>query len=111
MNPLIIKSVGLLAASAALFYSGWTVNQWRHDANELAERTAAEAAFRIALDEVSAISEKLQSTTDDLEKKRMKTTKEIYNETVRVEYRCPLTSDGVRLYNSAASESATSREP
>ena len=96
---------------AGAFISGWMVNGWRHDAEQVAAQTAAEKAFRMALDEVNAISGRLQTTTDELEKKRMKTTKEIHHETTKVEYRCSIPDSGRLLYNAAAAESATPGKP
>ena len=84
----------MAALLASAFISGWMVNGWRHDAEQVAAQTAAEKAFRLALDKVNAISGKLQTTTDELEKKRMKTIKEIFNETTRIEYRCVLPDTG-----------------
>ena len=113
MNILLLywKQLALAALLVGAFISGWMVNGWRHDAEQLAAQTAAEKAFRLALDEVNAISGRLQTTTDELEKKRMKTTKEVFNETTRIEYRCILPSAGRLLYNAAAAESATPGKP
>jgi hypothetical protein len=102
-NWRIILLVGLLAGA---FGSGWTINQWRHDAESAAEATAAEAAFHLAIERINGISAKLQTTTDELDKKRMKTTKEIFNETTKIEYRCNLPESGRLLYNQAVNPTA-----
>jgi len=113
MNILFLywKQLAIAALLASAFYLGWTVNGWRHDAEQVAAQTAADKAFRLALDEVNAISGRLQTTTDELEKKRMKTTKEVFNETTRIEYRCVLPDTGRLLYNAAAAESAITSKP
>ena len=103
-NWRIIVLVGLLAGS---FGSGWTVNQWRHEAETAAEITATEKAFHLAVERINGISAKLQATTDELDKKRMKTTKEIFNETTKIEYRCILPDSGRVLYNQAVNPAAT----
>jgi tellurite resistance protein len=99
------------AALIVSFASGWITNGWRHDAEELAVQTAAEKAFNAALFNVNGISAKLQATTDALDKKRMVTTKEIFHETTKIEYRCILPESGRLLYNSAAAETAVTGEP
>ena len=114
MNLILLywKQLAITALLAGAFISGWMVNGWRHDAEQVAAQTAAEKAFRLALDEVNAISGRLQTTTDELEKKRMKTVKEIFNETTKIEYRdCVLPDTGRLLYNAAAAESAAASKP
>lgn len=110
MNPL--HTIGIVTVVFATgFSSGWITNNWRHDAEELAAQTAAEEAFNTALIAVNGISAKLQETTDALDKKRMMTTKEIFHETTKIEYRCPVPESGRLLYNNAAAETSATREP
>lgn len=106
MNPLFIKIGSAVVSLIAAFAVGWLVHGWKYDAEQLAVETAKEAAFKVALDKVQVISDKLQTTTDALEKKRMVTTREVINETTKVEYRCVLPEPGRLLYNAAAAESA-----
>lgn len=110
MNPLHTLGIAGVVFITG-FSSGWLVNGWRHDAEELAAQTAAEKAFNSALVAVNGISANLQATTDALDKKRMVTAKETFHETTKVEYRCILPDSGRLLYNRAAAETATPGEP
>lgn len=115
MNPLLLKlglKLGALAISLAIaFSSGWIVHGWKYDAEQLAAQTAKEKAFAAALDRVNGISAGLQTTLDDLSAKKAITTKEIFHETVKTEYRCLVPATGISLYNRAAAESADSGKP
>lgn len=111
MNPLHTLGVAAVVFAAG-FSSGFLVNGWRHDAEELAAQTAAEKAFNSALVAVNGISANLQTTTDALDKKRMVTTKEIFHETTKEIYTaCILPESGRMLYNNAAAESAIASKP
>ena len=104
----------LLVAGAALiasFSAGWLVHGWKYDAEQLAAQTAKEEAFGKALERVNGISTGLQTTLDALGEKRTMTTKEIFHETVKTEYRCLVPAAGVGLYNRAAAESANTGKP
>lgn len=110
MNPL--HAIGIAGVVFVVgFSSGWMVDNWRHDAEELAAQTAAEKAFNAALVAVNGISANLQATTDALDKKRMVTAKETFHETTKVEYRCILPESGRLLYNRAAAETTITGEP
>ena len=109
MNPYIMAA---LAATA--FSTGWMTKGWQYDSQTLATQTASEAAFIVALDAVNSISTKFQTSLDELDSKRVVTTKEIYHETTKQIYRdCVVPDAGRVLYNSAteAAETAATREP
>ena len=108
MNPLASLAIAfaIFTAGAA---SGALVKGWQYDSQALASEAAEKKAFIVALDGVNAISSKFQTSLDALDSKRVVMTKEIFNETTRIEYRCSVPESGRLLYNSAAAESAVTR--
>ena len=108
---LAVKLGSIAAISIALFCAGWVVHGWKYDAEQFAAQGAKEKAFNAALNRVNGISQGLQTTLDELGTKRTLTTKEIFHETTKTEYRCVVPTSGVSLYNRAAAESAVTGKP
>jgi hypothetical protein len=50
VNQLVIAGIGAVVIGAASFATGWRVNSWRHDSQQLAIEQAAEKAGQLATD-------------------------------------------------------------
>ncbi len=56
MNQLLIAGIGAVVIGAGGFATGWKVNSWRHDSQQLAiEQAAEKAAEKVASNAVDAI--------------------------------------------------------
>jgi len=85
--------------------SGWLVHQWKSDSEQLSAQSASEKAYRKAAERAEALGQSLQTTLDRIGDKRLSSTKEIFHETTKIEYRCLLPESGRLLYNSAVASS------
>ncbi len=95
----------LLVAAALAFFSGsvagWKINTWKHDSERVAAKEAAELTIKATAKELAKLEVKHVTIRQTLEK-------EIHEKTI---YRdCKHTDDGLRVLNSALSESSDPAE-
>ncbi len=102
MNPW-----ALFAVVGVAFGCGMVVDTWRHHSNELDEVKDAKARYVDAVEKSEKVAGQLQAELDRLKRTKSILTKEIHNETQRVEYRCPMPDDSRVLYERASKGDAT----
>lgn len=100
---ILVGGVLLLAA----FVSGIKVEGWRRDAQEKAKIEKAIALKEKELDKIEAVSFSYQQMTAELRRVQTGVNKEIYRETEKVEYRCPVPASASVLINRAVEAANT----
>lgn len=98
MQMQILVGGALLLAA---FVSGIKVEGWRRDAQEKAKIEKAIALKEKELDKIEAVSFSYQQMTAELRRVQTGVNKEIYRETEKVEYRCPVPASASMLINRA----------
>lgn len=96
-----------LVVFVAGLISGWQIESWRWQASERDDAVEAKEKYVSAVERSEKAALKLSEELNRLEKKKSILTKEIYRETQKVEYRCPLPESGRVLYLRAAQGDST----
>ena len=99
-NPTSITSLSVAAVLlfAAGLGVGWKVENWRWKAEDRDKAVEAQSKYAEAVNKAAAVDARINSNLDRLDRKKSIITKEVSNETQRVEYRCVLPESGRVLY-------------
>lgn len=98
MNQLLIAGIGAVVIGAGGFATGWRVNSWRNDSQQLAIEQAAEKAGAVATDAAVTAIKGLEKIYVPIKQKG-----ETITRTEPVYVNCEHTPDGLRVVNEALS--------
>lgn len=108
----MLEKLGLLAVIFLLGASGgWIAHVWKTGYEEKEAVLKASLAYQAAAKRMDGLSADLQVRIDAIGEKKFTSTKEVFHETTKVEYRCVLPESGRLLYNRAAAETAATGQP
>jgi len=96
--------------SVTSFVAGFKIEGWRRDAREKAAVEKAVALKEKELERVDAVSASYQKLIAELRRVQTGVNKEVYRETQKVEYRCPVPDSARMLVDravTAANQAAT----
>lgn len=107
---LYTKLAIALAVFAAGSFSGWRVNNWRHEAAELERQNRQVAAAKALANRMDRAAEAFQNRETAADQREQAAQKEVIRVVTKVEYRAQcLDDDGMRLLSDAARASNAAR--
>ncbi len=98
----LLSKLGLTGVILLIGISlGWWLHQWKSNSDQLISEKASEKAYREAAKKAEDVGTNLQLAIDKIGENKLSSTKEVFHETAKIEYRCILPESGRLLYNSA----------